>query len=58
MIGPTRNDEGNIAMVLQELIQMSYHNISLVGANSVDRTVEIAKEFGADAGEEGGWREE
>ena len=48
VIVPTRNEEGNISLVLQELTQMDYHNVLLVDANSVDRTVEIAKEFGAD----------
>ena len=50
VIVPARNEEGNVSMVLQELTQMGYHSILLTDANSVDRTVETAKEFGADAG--------
>ena len=43
---PTLNEEKNIAEVIQKLNQMDYHNILIVDANSRDRTVEIAKEFG------------
>lgn len=43
---PTLNEEQNIAGVIRELHQMSYHNILVIDGNSNDRTVEVAKEFG------------
>jgi len=47
VIIPTFNEEKNIAMVIRELNQMGYHNTLVIDGNSKDRTVEIAKEFGA-----------
>jgi len=44
---PTLNEEKNIAEVIRKLNQMGYHNILIVDANSRDRTVEMAKKFGA-----------
>lgn len=44
---PTLNEEKSIAEVIRELSQMGYDNILVVDGNSRDRTVEIAKEFGA-----------
>jgi len=47
VIIPALNEEKNIAEVIHELNQMGYYNILVVDGNSSDRTVEIAKEFGA-----------
>lgn len=47
VIIPALNEEKNIAEVLRKLNQMNYHSILVVDGNSSDRTVEIAKEFGA-----------
>jgi len=47
VIIPTRNEEKSIAEVIQELNQMGYDNVLIVDGNSRDRTVEHAKEFGA-----------
>jgi glycosyltransferase involved in cell wall biosynthesis len=44
---PTLNEEGSIAGVIRELNHLGYHNILVADGNSRDRTVEIAKEFGA-----------
>lgn len=48
VIIPTLNEEKNIAEVIWELRHLGYHNILIVDGNSRDRTVEVAKEFGAD----------
>ena len=48
VIIPTLNEEKNIAEVILELKHLGYHNILIVDGNSRDRTVEIAKESGAD----------
>ncbi len=47
VIIPALNEEKNIATVIQELNQMGYDNILVIDGNSTDRTVEVAKEFGA-----------
>jgi glycosyltransferase involved in cell wall biosynthesis len=47
VIIPTRNEEKSIAEVIQELNQMGYDNVLIIDGNSRDRTVEHAKEFGA-----------
>jgi glycosyltransferase involved in cell wall biosynthesis len=47
VIIPTRNEEKNIANVIYDLKALGYDNILVVDANSEDRTVEIAKELGA-----------
>jgi glycosyltransferase involved in cell wall biosynthesis len=47
VIIPTLNEENNLVDLFSELSRMGYHNILVVDANSRDRTVEIAKEFGA-----------
>jgi glycosyltransferase involved in cell wall biosynthesis len=47
VIIPTLNEEKSIAEVIRELNQMGYHSLLVVDGNSRDRTVEIAKEFGA-----------
>ena len=47
VIIPTLNEEKSIAEIIQELNQMGYQNILVIDGNSRDRTVEIAKEFGA-----------
>ena len=44
---PALNEEESIAEVIRELSHMGYHNILVVDGNSRDRTVEIAKECGA-----------
>ena len=44
---PTLNEEKTIADIIWELNHLGYHNILIVDGNSCDRTVEIAKEFGA-----------
>ena len=44
---PTLNEEKSIAEVIRELNHLGYHNILIVDGNSRDRTVKIAKEFGA-----------
>jgi glycosyltransferase involved in cell wall biosynthesis len=44
---PTLNEEGSIAGVIRELNHLGYHNILIADGNSRDRTIEIAKEFGA-----------
>jgi len=46
VIIPTLNEEKSIAEVIRELNQMGY-GVLVVDGNSGDRTVEIAKEFGA-----------
>lgn len=48
VIIPTLNEEENLVDLFTELNQMGYHNVLIVDANSRDRTVEIAKELGAD----------
>jgi glycosyltransferase involved in cell wall biosynthesis len=45
IVVPTLNEEENIAGVIHELNQMGYNDILIVDGNSVDKTVEIAKEF-------------
>jgi glycosyltransferase involved in cell wall biosynthesis len=47
VIIPTLNEERSIAEVIRELNHLGYHNILIADGNSQDRTVEIAKEFGA-----------
>lgn len=47
VIIPTLNEEKNLVDVFSELSRMGYHNILVVDANSVDKTVEVAKELGA-----------
>lgn len=47
VIIPTLNEEENIAEVIRELNQIGCPNILVVDGNSGDRTVEVAKEFGA-----------
>ncbi|MEM2569782.1 MAG: glycosyltransferase family 2 protein [Candidatus Bathyarchaeia archaeon] len=47
IIIPALNEEKNIARVLEELKQEGYHQILVVDGRSRDRTVEIAKEYGA-----------
>lgn len=47
VIIPTRNEEKSIAEVIQELNQMGYDDVLIVDGNSLDRTVEHAKESGA-----------
>ena len=44
---PTLNEERSIAEVIRELNHLGYHNVLIADGNSQDRTVEIAKEFGA-----------
>ena len=44
---PTLNEEENMAEVMRELDLMGYNKILVVDADSTDRTVEIAKEYGA-----------
>ena len=41
---PTLNEEGNIEKVINELKIEGYNNITILDANSTDRTVEIAKD--------------
>jgi len=48
VIIPALNEEKSIADVIRKLNQMNYHSILVVDGNSKDRTVEIAKELGAD----------
>jgi len=47
VIIPTLNEEENIGEVIRKLNQMGYHNVLVVDGNSNDRTLDIAKEFGA-----------
>jgi glycosyltransferase involved in cell wall biosynthesis len=47
VIIPTRNEEKSIAGVIHELNQMGYNDVLVIDGNSWDRTVEHAKEFGA-----------
>lgn len=47
MIIPALNEEKSIAEVLQKLKQMGYDNILVIDGNSKDRTVEVAKDYGA-----------
>lgn len=47
IIIPALNEEKNIAKVIYELNRMGYRNILVIDGNSRDRTIEIAKEFGA-----------
>jgi glycosyltransferase involved in cell wall biosynthesis len=47
VIVPTLNEEKSIAGVIQELKQMGYSSILVIDGNSKDKTVEIAKECGA-----------
>jgi len=47
VIIPTLNEERSIAEVIGELNHLGYNNILIADGNSRDRTVEIAKEFGA-----------
>jgi glycosyltransferase involved in cell wall biosynthesis len=47
VIIPTLNEERSIAEVIRELNHLGYHKILIADGNSQDRTVEIAKEFGA-----------
>jgi glycosyltransferase involved in cell wall biosynthesis len=47
VIIPTLNEEKSIAEVIRELNQMGCHSVLVVDGNSKDRTLEIAKELGA-----------
>jgi glycosyltransferase involved in cell wall biosynthesis len=47
VIIPTLNEEKSIAEVIRELNQMGCHGVLVVDGSSRDRTVEIAKELGA-----------
>jgi len=47
VIIPARNEEQNIAKVIRELNEIGFENVLIVNGNSKDRTVEIAKKFGA-----------
>jgi len=47
VIIPTLNEERSIAEVVRELNHLGYHNVLIADGNSHDRTVEIAKELGA-----------
>jgi len=47
VIIPTLNEEGSIAELIQELDQMGIYDVFVIDGNSRDRTVEIAKELGA-----------
>jgi glycosyltransferase involved in cell wall biosynthesis len=47
VIIPTLNEEMSIAGVIRELNHLGYHNILIADGNSQDKTVEVAKEFGA-----------
>jgi len=49
VIIPTLNEEENIAGVIRELSQIGCRNILIIDGNSRDRTVEVAKEYGANA---------
>ena len=40
---PTFNEEGNIEKVIRELNYEGYNNITILDANSTDKTVEVAK---------------
>ncbi len=42
---PTFNEEGNIEKVIKELNFEGYNNITLLDANSTDRTVSIAEQY-------------
>jgi glycosyltransferase involved in cell wall biosynthesis len=44
---PTRNEEENIAVVINQLKESGLHRILVIDANSTDRTTEIARELGA-----------
>ncbi len=44
---PTRNEENNIGNVIYDLKALGFDNILVIDANSRDRTVEVAKELGA-----------
>jgi len=46
VIIPTLNEEENIAEVIRELNQIGYWDILIIDGNSVDKTVQVAKEFG------------
>ena len=48
IIIPARNEEESITEIIQELNQSGYDNILVVDGNSRDRTVENAKENGAE----------
>lgn len=45
---PTRNEEGNLADVLNKLKKIGYENILVIDGNSHDRTREIAREYGVE----------
>lgn len=47
VIIPTLNEEESIKKVLWELNHLGYHKILIVDGNSRDKTVQVAKEFGA-----------
>ncbi len=47
VIIPALNEEKSIPKVLGELSHLGYNNILVVDGNSKDKTVKIAKEFGA-----------
>ena len=40
---PTFNEEGNIEKVIRELNYEGYNNITILDANSTDKTVEVTK---------------
>jgi len=47
VIIPALNEERTIGMVIQELKQMGYNSILIIDGKSHDRTIEVAKEYGA-----------
>jgi len=48
VIIPALNEEKNVGEVIQELNHNGYHKILVMDGCSTDKTVELAKEFGAD----------
>lgn len=47
VIIPAFNEAHNIADVMHELVQMGYRNILVIDGNSRDRTIQVAKDMGA-----------
>ena len=47
VVVPTLNEEKNIALVIEELNMNGFSKIMLIDGNSMDKTVEIAKNMGA-----------
>jgi glycosyltransferase involved in cell wall biosynthesis len=54
VIIPTLNEEKNIADVIRELKLLGYPDILIIDANSQDKTIEVAKELGANVLLQGG----